>query len=169
MTTNDKLDLDECEAIAKIAYLPQDMTLQLIARLRSLESARSGEADERAAFEAWFRRNVNPNSTMERHPDDWPNNAGEYRSIITEDRWKTWLGRAALAAPQPAAAEPEGYVLVPKEPTEKMVEHAIYQRADLADFRYGHKPAPYAETRAQYRAMIAAAPPCELSNGGEGE
>lgn len=50
------------------------------------------------------------------------------------------------------------WTLVPVEPTEKMVEFAIYKRADLSDFRHGHKPAPYGETREQYRAMLAAAP-----------
>jgi hypothetical protein len=34
---DDAMNLDECEAIANIAYLPQDMTLALIAYARRLE------------------------------------------------------------------------------------------------------------------------------------
>lgn len=63
---------------------------------RASSSRAEVEIPEREEFEAWFRRNVNPNATMTRHPDDWPNTPGEYRSIITEDRWKTWLGRAEV-------------------------------------------------------------------------
>lgn len=60
------------------------------------------------------------------------------------------------ATPQPAM--PEGWKLVPEQPTDRMVGVAIRKRDDYSDIHAGRKSYPYAETCELYRAMLAAAP-----------
>lgn len=54
------------------------------------------------------------------------------------------------------ALEAAGYVVVPKEPTEKMLVDGSHRHHDFFSER-----GPYPRTRAAYRAMIAARPAAE--------
>lgn len=111
-------------------------------------------ADERAAFEAWWRRDV-PNGYHDlacvRNGD------GTYAVAKCQAAWEGWQARAASANDTGAegAAIPAGYALVPIEPTEEMI--AVGVGKGDADF-YGD-PLVRAEVRSDYQAMIAAAPP----------
>jgi hypothetical protein len=64
-------------------------------------------------------------------------------------RWAAW--QAAQAA-QPAPTVPDGYVLVPVEPTAQMMERGSFAQ------EYAHDDITTTEAGNVYRAMIAAAP-----------
>lgn len=83
---------------------------------------------ERKAFEAWVIENV-----------------AEGRSMS----WGDWLWKAWQAAK--AQAVQEGFVVVPKEPTEKMLNAARDWSAD----KYG-KPVGNDGSRGCYQSMISA-------------
>ena len=87
---------------------------------------------ERASFAAWIRT----------HED-------EHGAVDDASAWAGWTGRAALSAAQDAPAQaaqavPQGWCLVPKEPTPEMLQ-------------IGRHAAPYRAVDV-YRAMLAAAP-----------
>ena len=104
---------------------------------------------ERDEFEAWHKREVMPDECLfERRAD------GRYNFAGTQNRWDAW--QAARATPQQAV--PEGWKLVPEQPTDRMVGVAIRKRDDYSDIHAGRKSYPYAETCELYRAMLAAAP-----------
>ena len=60
----------------------------------------------REAFEAWIGSN---GRNIERFPD------GSYKSMTLDKEWEAWQAAKAQAIP-------EGFVVVPKEPTPKMID-----------------------------------------------
>lgn len=66
--------------------------------------------DERVAFEAWcVRKSYGTNK--------WSGDGSSYTSSHTIAAWEAWQARAALSVQAEPAAIPEGWQLVPKEPT----------------------------------------------------
>lgn len=77
--------------------------------------------DERAAFEAFMSERFG--STIDR--SRVKNGDGEYMAWDMQVAWIVWRRRAAMlkAGPVAAATVPEGWKLVPVEPTEEMMLH----------------------------------------------
>lgn len=69
--------------------------------------------DERAAFEAWLQEGIDATDTV-RPSDD-----------KVEAYFATWLARAQHPASDQPVAVPDGYVLVPVEPTHMMLDAAV--------------------------------------------
>lgn len=82
---------------------------------------------ERARFEAWAKQRNMSLSVM---------HDGSYWHAVAEEAWQAWQARC-----------PEGYSVVPNEPTGDMIEEA-------RDCHEGNHYLPYS----LYRAMLAAAP-----------
>jgi hypothetical protein len=93
--------------------------------------------DERATFEAWAE-----GEQFCLHRDD-SEKYREYHRATTRWAWQAWQARAALAS---APQVPQGWKLVPVEPTKDMVE-AAYDNVTGGGGR-----------AAIYAAMLAAAP-----------
>lgn len=116
------------------------------------------EAEERAAFEA-EHKNWSLVKTYSLY------GLISYSEPLLEERWLAWQARAALSAP-PVPAEPDGFKLVPIDPTPEMVS-AYLDRNDAywhdcdalppppGTWRTG---TPSEATAVSYRAMLAAAP-----------
>ena len=137
----EQLDLDECEAIAKIAYLPQDMTLALIARIRELES--------NAGAEPVARTNALNGSTY----TTW---------LVKLPDGKHDLYVAPPAAPTNHTV-PAGYALVPIETTDTMLDRAVAFALNVSvssEYRWTDY------MRDLWAGMLAAAP---QDRGGKGE
>lgn len=107
----ENLDLDVAERIARREKCPNQ--LALIARIRELEgindellrcAQHAGEAEERAAFEKWLKKQY-PTAPLHRRDRAASERIGEYCAPFVEEQWTAWQARAA--APQPAAV-PEG-------------------------------------------------------------
>ena len=77
--------------------------------------------DERAAFEAFMSERFG--STIDR--SRVKNGDGEYMAWDMQVAWIVWRRRAAMlkAGPVAAATVPDGWKLVPVEPTEEMMLH----------------------------------------------
>lgn len=87
---------------------------------------------EREVFEAWVGSN---GRSIERFSD------GSYKSMTLDKEWEAWQAAKAQALP-------EGFVLVPKEPTEKMIDAGV----DESDV-------DWKRLRFAYKAMIEAQEP----------
>lgn len=129
----------------------------LLKRVQPKVSATGSDAVDldksRAEFEAWIGEALR--KTYPHMHDDslnrklWKHGDGEYMDLQTQHDWSVWqIAQARAAAP----ALPQGFVLVPTEPTDDMVEYGRGQYAadpDRNDF------GRFADI---YRAMIAIAP-----------
>ena len=91
---------------------------------------------QRQAFEAWVASN---GRNIEHFSD------GSYKSMTLDKEWEAWQAAKAQAIP-------EGFVLVPKEPTQEMLDSA----RDWSIKKYG-KAVGNDGTYGCYKAMIAAA------------
>ncbi|HCA4901593.1 hypothetical protein Q4388_18450 [Acinetobacter baumannii] len=92
---------------------------------------------ERETFEAWLIKKFDlPPKSFSLDFND-----GVYDSIPTQARWEAWKERAK------AQAVPEGYVLLPRVPTEKMFQ--AYERYSVAPMSTLSKTG--------YKAMVEAA------------
>lgn len=82
---------------------------------------------------------------------------GYYRTehlVFAESSVKQWGGRVVpLYTAQPVPVTPDGWVMVPKEPTQAMIKAWL---SEIANFR-GHA--------AGYRAALEAAPQLEVNRG----
>lgn len=85
----------------------------------------------------------------------------EDSSVIEEIYAVIRREEAALSAAEPQPAPPEGWQLVPVEPTEEMVKAGRKEAADCDD-TYGSSLFSAAEI---YRAMLAAAPAKQEGGG----
>ncbi|HCT7678372.1 TPA: hypothetical protein SL674_003985 [Pseudomonas aeruginosa] len=110
-------------------------------------SVEQAGGDERAAFEAAFAAMGRPVCRADYDQD-------AYRTPFDDGGWTGWQARAALAQPSPTQAEkaeverPEGWKLVPVEPTEDVLE-AIHNGGYVGDDQ---------ELRWFYQSILAAAP-----------
>lgn len=89
---------------------------------------------ERALFEAWFTKEIEP-SVSYGNPD-----------ILRRSYWTAWQARAQL--PTPGGEVPDGWKLVPVEPTQEML-FACEDAGSIQNHQRGKRI---------YRAMLAAAP-----------
>lgn len=124
--------------------------LGMIASQLERQAGSAEQASEREAFEAWA---ITRGLHLPKRPD------GEYASVTTQEAWDSWQARAALNQ-QGEQTAPEGFVIVPKEPTPEMRAAGyarLTQRIESDDNDMG--PA--------YRAMIAAAPSTAQKDGGK--
>jgi hypothetical protein len=81
--------------------------------------------------------------------EDWLHQSPEFADTIIS-AWDVWLGRAALSAP----AVPEGWKLVPIEPTPEMMAAAVQEICYGPEGGFTRIAGP---SRA-WRVMLAAAP-----------
>ena len=96
---------------------------------------------ERERFESWARQRWT-------HPEDFDARIkapSKYNNYEVQAAWDAWQERAA----QPAPSIPEGWKLVPIEPTLSMCIQGDNARENIDDGT---------RTPAIYRAMLAAAP-----------
>lgn len=101
---------------------------------------------ERAAFEAWYLREIEDGQdSLIKYPN------GHYINDTTMDAWYGWQARASLPV-----GVPDGYALVPVEPTQAMTEAGM--AVDVAMYE-----THYCETQAIYEAMLAAAPAAQAT------
>lgn len=104
---------------------------------------------EREAFENWHIRNMDINSDFEKISEqDSP-----YMDEHVNNSWLTWQAAKAQAVP-------EGFVLVPKEPTDKTIAHMINTPIEV-NLLCDHADVFLSEGEAYiaYQAMIAAQEP----------
>lgn len=105
---------------------------------------------EREKFEAWWfdpKSADNTKSYCFRHSD-----VDEVRRLSADVAWSAWqAGRAAQAA---AVKVPDGFALVPLEPTKEMVA-AAFDAVELGEVPGFHSRND--ARRTIYRAMVAAA------------
>lgn len=112
------------------------------------------EAKVREAFEAWADDQGFPLKRVGLGDD--------YQDLRTQGPWEAWQARAALLEPVGG----EGWVMVPKEPTEEMLDAAcdVDARAQVERKNLVRFPGlmPHASAgdvwRIQYQAAIAASP-----------
>lgn len=90
---------------------------------------------EREAFEAWVGSN---GRKVERSSD------GSYKSMTLDKEWEAWQAAKAQAVP-------EGFVLVPKQPTPKMIDATWNFDEEIQDMSHNSR------NEFIYNAMIAAA------------
>lgn len=101
----------------------------------------AGVVDERAAFELADRSGCFDVSA-----------GGEYQNPYVQSAWEGWQARARLN-PCCAQAVPDGYVLVPVDPTPEMLDRYPFNvSAATSD------PMDKEDLRVVYQAMLAAAP-----------
>lgn len=96
---------------------------------------------EREVFEAWVGSN---GRSIERFSD------GSYKSMTLDKEWEAWQAAKAQAVP-------EGFVLVPKEPTDAMLFAASGR--DIVAEHYGGENILWPELRETWKAMIEAQEP----------
>lgn len=101
---------------------------------------------ERAAFEAWMREEYAADRDMLKKPHE-----GRYFYAKPANMWSAWQARASLPV-----GVPDGYALVPVEPTQAMTEAGM--AVDVAMYE-----THYCETQAIYEAMLAAAPAAQAT------
>lgn len=108
---------------------------------------------ERVAFEAWMHTYDSPPSLEgevfndDRYLDADCFGQFVYDDLATQRCWSAWQARAQLAA---TAGVPDGWRLVPVEPTKEMIEAAFMSEDVAFDSR--------SIVITDYRAMLAAAP-----------
>ena len=90
---------------------------------------------EREMFEAWVGSN---GRNIERFSD------GSYKSMTLDKEWKAWQEAKAQAIP-------DGFVVVPKEPTPKMIDATWDFDEEIQDMSHNSR------NEFIYNAMIAAA------------
>ena len=90
---------------------------------------------EREAFEAWVASN---GRSIERFSD------GSYKSMTLDKEWEAWQAAKAQAVP-------EWFVVVPKEPTPKMIDATWNFDEEIQDMSHNSR------NEFIYNAMIAAA------------
>jgi hypothetical protein len=103
------------------------------------------QTDERALFEAWIA-SVGSAIHLER-------TSGIYTNLTIENEWQAWQARATFASP----AVPEGYKLVPIEPTPDMIKAGSAEDVPSFAGDWNECIGDFAAQLA-YRAMVAAAP-----------
>lgn len=141
----------------KYATIDRDELKRLQADSAELARLRVAVEDERSAFEEFHRERCfelrmdqsDIDSEFDRDAD------GEYIYVMALDGWKSWEERATRAI---ASRHPEGWKLVPVEPTPEMLS-AIVREADRQESYWAYKPEKF------YSAMLAAAPQEDKSHG----
>ena len=100
---------------------------------------------EREKFETWYRENFD-NGVID--DSEFSETLNEYESLHywadelkLNQSWKAWQAAKADAVP-------EGYVLMPKEPTDRMVQ--------LGDHDYRMQQIGFCDVASIYKAMIEA-------------
>lgn len=85
---------------------------------------------ERKAFETWYEDYCMPVEA------DWfrrsVDNENEYHHVVTADAWAAWQARAAIEADR-AKRVPDGWKLVPIEPTASMLHCLVYSSHPFDD------------------------------------
>lgn len=108
----------------------------------------AGGVDERAAFEAWYERKHGYSAD----PEFRDNQFNGYSNDRDNAAWVGWQARAALNA---GSAVPDGWVMVPVEPTRAMRYSVESTRLSSAVTRQSTQ---HEIGEQVYRAMLAAAP-----------
>lgn len=119
------------------------------APVRSLESARSGEAEPDTSQDWEKLDGAVAYHLIERHGEDWADIGA---------KMEAW-GKARFAAPQPAAAIPSEW--------REFIERVAKQKPEKPDYWSSCSQCEHNISDAE--DLLEAAPPCALSNGGEGE
>ena len=109
---------------------------------------------QRQAFQEWYIANhhdgdIYPNQQLL----EWSEKGGFYFASSVEDLWEAWQAAKAQAVP-------EGFVLVPKEPTDKTIAHMINTPIEV-NLLCDHADTFLSEGEAYiaYKAMIEAQEP----------
>ena len=109
---------------------------------------------QRQAFQEWYIANhhdgdIHPNQQLL----EWSEKGGFYFASSVEDLWEAWQAATAQAVP-------EGFVLVPKEPTDKTIAHMINTPIEV-NLLCDHADTFLSEGEAYiaYKAMIEAQEP----------
>ncbi|MDS7846589.1 hypothetical protein [Klebsiella michiganensis] len=114
------------------------------------ESAPVVPDDGRADFEAWVVEYHKGDTAKAQFPD-----GEDYANAHTRCVWKAWsASRAAMLQAGNSPVIPEGYVLVPKEPTKEMIAAAM----NCDDVEFNSDETFCVNFDNIYTAMIAAAP-----------
>ena len=99
---------------------------------------------EREAFESWFKDHIDDNTEFDRYSNEVDSPYFDGFVIAT---WMAWQAKAQ--------AVPEGFVVVPKEPTDEMLFAASGR--DIVAEHYGGENIMWSEVRETWKAMLEAA------------
>ena len=140
-----------CEAMAVKDGKQFAVMQKLAAELAELKAKMSG-VDDRAEFEAAYLKANYPrvhSGELSAPPIFVKTKAGEYDDPDMQRTWIMWQARATLSAPSHGEQVPDGWQLVPIEPTEAMLNACLM--GDKYENRLDLLPTIY-------KAMLAAAP-----------
>lgn len=99
---------------------------------------------EREAFESWFKDHIDDNTEFDRYSNEVDS---PYFDGFVNATWMAWQAKAQ--------AVPEGFVVVPKEPTDEMLFAASGR--DIVAEHYGGENIMWSEVRETWKAMLEAA------------